>query len=210
MNRWDQWALPWNDRCRPERSSLPGRRHRSRLTGRSADSDARVGTGTGDVVERTIWQCSGRQLGLGPGSPVVRLASPESAQSGSRCSSRSLSPYCGISRPQSSPRLVLVVDTRNRLTVGVLTDPSDDDRRSDAVSLLAALKVPDGLVLATSSRGTFGDPSDVTAQNDSRGRARLSHLMSLSFRPAGYLLRALRFGRHYSDRRVTALLSIRS
>src|SRR5208337_3353417 len=39
----------------------------------------------------------------------------------------------------------------------------------DAVStLLVALSGPEGMVVASDSRGTFGDPRGVTAQNDSQ------------------------------------------
>lgn len=39
------------------------------------------------------------------------------------------------------------------------------------MTLLAAIKGTDGLVLAADSRGTFGDPRGVTAQNDSQQKA---------------------------------------
>lgn len=39
------------------------------------------------------------------------------------------------------------------------------------MTLLVALKGTDGLVLAADSRGTFGDPQGVTAQNDSQQKA---------------------------------------
>jgi 20S proteasome alpha/beta subunit len=42
---------------------------------------------------------------------------------------------------------------------------------SPAVTLLVALRGMDGLVLAADSRGTFGDPRGVTAQNDSQQKA---------------------------------------
>jgi 20S proteasome alpha/beta subunit len=41
------------------------------------------------------------------------------------------------------------------------------------VTLLVALKADNGLVLAADSRGTFGDPRGVTAQNDSQEKARV-------------------------------------
>jgi 20S proteasome alpha/beta subunit len=43
------------------------------------------------------------------------------------------------------------------------------------MSLLVALKGNDGLVLAADSRGTFGDPRGVTAQNDNQKKA---HILS--------------------------------
>src|SRR5712691_7703618 len=43
------------------------------------------------------------------------------------------------------------------------------------MTLLVALKGRDGLVLAADSRGTFGDPRGVTAQNDSQQKA---HILS--------------------------------
>jgi 20S proteasome alpha/beta subunit len=43
------------------------------------------------------------------------------------------------------------------------------------MTLLVALKAEDGLVLAADSRGTFGDPRGVTAQNDSQKKA---HVLS--------------------------------
>lgn len=43
------------------------------------------------------------------------------------------------------------------------------------MTLLVALKGTDGLVLAADSRGTFGDPRGVTAQNDSQKKA---HILS--------------------------------
>ena len=43
------------------------------------------------------------------------------------------------------------------------------------MTLLVALKGQDGLVLAADSRGTFGDPRGVTAQNDSQQKA---HILS--------------------------------
>jgi 20S proteasome alpha/beta subunit len=43
------------------------------------------------------------------------------------------------------------------------------------MTLLVALKGQDGLVLAADSRGTFGDPSQTTAQNDSQQKA---HILS--------------------------------
>jgi 20S proteasome alpha/beta subunit len=43
------------------------------------------------------------------------------------------------------------------------------------VTLLVALKGKDGLVLAADSRGTFGDPRGVTAQNDNQKKA---HILS--------------------------------
>src|SRR5437870_3373395 len=39
------------------------------------------------------------------------------------------------------------------------------------MTLLVALKGRDGIVLASDSRGTFGDPRGVTAQNDSMQKA---------------------------------------
>jgi 20S proteasome alpha/beta subunit len=49
------------------------------------------------------------------------------------------------------------------------------------VTLLVALKASDGLVLACDSRGTFGDPRGVTAQNDAQRKARIltSHVACL-------------------------------
>jgi 20S proteasome alpha/beta subunit len=41
------------------------------------------------------------------------------------------------------------------------------------VTLLVALRGQDGLVLAADSRGTFGDPSGTTAQNDSMKKAHI-------------------------------------
>ncbi len=41
------------------------------------------------------------------------------------------------------------------------------------MTLLVALRAEDGLVLAADSRGTFGDPRGVTAQNDSQQKARV-------------------------------------
>jgi 20S proteasome alpha/beta subunit len=41
------------------------------------------------------------------------------------------------------------------------------------VTLLVALKGEDGLVLAADSRGTFGDPRGITAQNDSQQKANI-------------------------------------
>jgi 20S proteasome alpha/beta subunit len=41
------------------------------------------------------------------------------------------------------------------------------------MTLLVALKGADGLVLAADSRGTFGDPRGVTAQNDSQQKAHI-------------------------------------
>src|SRR5712671_6105667 len=43
------------------------------------------------------------------------------------------------------------------------------------MTLLVALKGRDGLVLAADSRGTFGDPRGITAQNDSQQKA---HILS--------------------------------
>src|SRR6266568_1517851 len=43
------------------------------------------------------------------------------------------------------------------------------------MTLLVALKGRDGLVLAADSRGTFGDPRGVTAQNDAQQKA---HILS--------------------------------
>ena len=41
------------------------------------------------------------------------------------------------------------------------------------MTLLVALKGKDGLALAADSRGTFGDPRGVTAQNDSQEKAHI-------------------------------------
>jgi hypothetical protein len=41
------------------------------------------------------------------------------------------------------------------------------------MTLLVALKGTDGLALAADSRGTFGDPRGVTAQNDSQQKAHI-------------------------------------
>ena len=41
--------------------------------------------------------------------------------------------------------------------------------------LVVAIQGQDGLVLASDSRGTFGDPNSVTAQNDSQQKA---HILS--------------------------------
>ena len=41
------------------------------------------------------------------------------------------------------------------------------------MTLLVALKAADGLVMAADSRGTFGDPRQVTAQNDSQQKAHI-------------------------------------
>lgn len=46
------------------------------------------------------------------------------------------------------------------------------------MTLLVALKGQDGLVLAADSRGTFGDPRGVTAQNDTQQKA---HVLSRHF-----------------------------
>lgn len=43
------------------------------------------------------------------------------------------------------------------------------------MTLLVALRGADGIVLAADSRGTFGDPSQTTAQNDSQQKA---HILS--------------------------------
>ena len=43
------------------------------------------------------------------------------------------------------------------------------------MSLLVVLKGKDGLVLAADSRGTFGDPRGITAQNDNQKKA---HILS--------------------------------
>jgi 20S proteasome alpha/beta subunit len=50
------------------------------------------------------------------------------------------------------------------------------------VTLLVALRGDDGLVLAADSRGTFGDPSATTAQNDSMQKAHVlaPHVAALS------------------------------
>jgi 20S proteasome alpha/beta subunit len=50
------------------------------------------------------------------------------------------------------------------------------------VTLLVALKGTDGLALAADSRGTFGDPSQTTAQNDSQKKAHVlsKHVAALS------------------------------
>ena len=41
------------------------------------------------------------------------------------------------------------------------------------MTLLVTLKGKDGLVLAADSRGTFGDPRGVTAQNDAQQKAHI-------------------------------------
>src|SRR5207248_11647551 len=46
-------------------------------------------------------------------------------------------------------------------------------RKSDRRTRLVALKGTDGLVLAADSRGTFGEPSGTTAQNDSQQKAHI-------------------------------------
>jgi hypothetical protein len=46
---------------------------------------------------------------------------------------------------------------------------------SQGMTLLVALKGKDGLVLAADSRGTFGDPRGITAQNDNQQKA---HILS--------------------------------
>jgi hypothetical protein len=43
------------------------------------------------------------------------------------------------------------------------------------MTLLVAVRGADGLVLASDSRGTFGDPNQTTAQNDSQQKA---HILS--------------------------------
>jgi 20S proteasome alpha/beta subunit len=50
------------------------------------------------------------------------------------------------------------------------------------MTLLVALKGKDGLVLAADSRGTFGDPRGVTAQNDTQQKAHVlsSHVAVLT------------------------------
>lgn len=52
-----------------------------------------------------------------------------------------------------------------------MTGAVRDWQTSAGVTLLIALKGKDGLVLADDSRGTFGDPRGVTAQNDSQQKA---------------------------------------
>ena len=67
------------------------------------------------------------------------------------------------------------------MTTGTL--PVEDAR---AVTLLVALEGRDGLVLSADSRGTFGDPRGVTAQNDSIQKAHiLSHRAAVLAAGAG-------------------------
>jgi 20S proteasome alpha/beta subunit len=54
------------------------------------------------------------------------------------------------------------------------TDKNDSDEGGENnVTLLVALKGSDGMVLAADSRGTFGDPRSVTAQNDAQQKAHI-------------------------------------
>src|SRR3954462_15371986 len=50
------------------------------------------------------------------------------------------------------------------------------------MTLLVAVTGSDGLVLAADSRGTFGDPSQTTAQNDSQKKAHIvsNHVAALT------------------------------
>jgi 20S proteasome alpha/beta subunit len=58
----------------------------------------------------------------------------------------------------------------------VLTPVHEGAMHPETMTLLVALSGRDGLVLAADSRGTFGDPRGVTAQNDSQQKA---HILSV-------------------------------
>ena len=65
------------------------------------------------------------------------------------------------SRPRSQPLGQVFADRQIGATGATIL----------AMTLLVALRGSDGLVLAADSRGTFGDPRGVTAQNDSQQKA---------------------------------------